>query len=262
MNDEIPRKKLEILFKSITDKVIWMSIESAEMTKHAINSFLANSITFVNEISAICEKVGADAHQVEIGLKTDSRIGHKAYLSPGDPIAGGTLIRDVSFLINKSKKYNLSNPLLSAIIPSNNEHKNWIRNKLLDLFPSLSNVSITIWGLTYKPETDFLRRSHAVELCDWLITQGARISVYDPVVKTLPEHWNKKVKHCLDGLNALKNSKVLIIGTKWQEFKKMTNKIIDIANEDLIVIDPNQHLDTQMLQSQLKYISFGVPLIE
>ena len=89
------RIALEKLLSPITEKIEWMSVESAEMTKHAINAFLATSVTFANEIAAICELVGADAKEVERGLKSESRVGPKAYLSPGGPFAGGTLARDI-----------------------------------------------------------------------------------------------------------------------------------------------------------------------
>ena len=102
-DDKRTKNLLSLLFKPITSQIEWMKIESAEMTKHTINSFLATSIIFANEIASICEKVGADYIEVEKGLKSDNRIGHKAYLSAGKPIAGGTLLRDVNFL-NKEKK--------------------------------------------------------------------------------------------------------------------------------------------------------------
>jgi UDPglucose 6-dehydrogenase len=124
------RQVLEKLLSPITDKVEWMSVESAEMTKHAINAFLATSVTFANEIAAICELVGADAKEVERGLKTETRIGPKAYVSPGGPFAGGTLARDIAFLGIEAQLHQLATPLLSAVRPSNDEHKNWVRRKL------------------------------------------------------------------------------------------------------------------------------------
>jgi len=167
------RRKLEQLLLPVTDRIEWMSVESAEMTKHAINAFLATSVTFANEIAAICELVGADAKEVERGLKTEMRIGPKAYLSPGGPFAGGTLARDIEFLGIASQAKQLMTPLLSSVRPSNNEHKHWVRRKLLAQFPHLNDITVAVWGLTYKPGTDTLRRSLAVELCDWLIEQGA-----------------------------------------------------------------------------------------
>src|SRR3990167_87945 len=94
------------LLKSFTNNIIWMSIESAEMTKHALNAFLATSVTFINELATLCEHVGANAREVEVGLKSEERIGFKAYLRPGNAIGGGTLARDVNYLIQIKKQKN------------------------------------------------------------------------------------------------------------------------------------------------------------
>ena len=99
------KERLKKLFSPITNKIEWMSVESAEMTKHAINAFLATSVTFANELAAICELYGADAKEVERGLKTESRIGPRAYLSPGGPFAGGTLARDIDSLDKAAQKH-------------------------------------------------------------------------------------------------------------------------------------------------------------
>ncbi|MEK7383945.1 MAG: nucleotide sugar dehydrogenase, partial [Elusimicrobiota bacterium] len=167
------RERIDRLLRPITERIEWMSVESAEMTKHAINSFLAASVVFANEIASLCEEVGADAKEVERGLKSESRIGPRAYLSPGGAFAGGTLARDVEFLKKIGAAKGLAVPLLGAIRPSNDRHKDWTRRKLARYFPSLSGVPVAVWGLTYKPGTDTLRRSLAVELCDWLLEQGA-----------------------------------------------------------------------------------------
>ena len=257
IDDKKAKKSLSLLFKPITNQIEWMKIESAEMTKHTINSFLATSIIFANEIASICEKVGADYLEIEKGVKSDHRIGPKAYLAAGKPIAGGTLLRDISFLNKEIKKFNLSAPLLSSITISNDEHKKWISKKLLEEFKTLSNISVTIWGLTYKPYTDSLRRSLSVELCDWLMKQHAKIHIYDPVVKNLPKHWNGRVKKYSNPINSIKNSDVLIIGTYWPEFKKFTNKIKSIVKKKLIIIDPDNHLKIKTLKSNFRYITFG-----
>ena len=260
VKEESTKIILKKLLTPITEKIEWMSVESAEMTKHAINAFLATSVTFINEIASICELVGVNAKEVERGLKSDSRIGSKAYLSPGGPIAGGTLTRDISFLKLESKKNNLSTPLISAVISSNNEHKNWVRRKLQEQFFSLSGISVAIWGLTYKPHTDTLRRSLAVELIDWLISQNAKIFVYDPVVKKLPKHWKKKIIHCKTSLNTLLEAQALVIGTDWSEFKQISNKISSSAKQNLVIIDPNHHLDSTMLKADINYITVGKPI--
>jgi UDPglucose 6-dehydrogenase len=250
---------LEGLLLPITDKIEWMSVESAEMTKHAINAFLATSVTFANEISAICELVGADAKEVERGLKTETRIGPKAYLSPGGPFAGGTLARDIEFLGVASSEKHLVTPLLSSVRKSNDEHKLWIRRKLLEIFPKIKGITVAIWGLTYKPGTDTLRRSLAVEYCDWLVDQGAVVRVYDPAVKQLPERWSGCVVSCSHSLDAVNGADVLVVGTEWPEFRQAADGLLSVASTTLVVIDANRHLQTAVLPLGLHYIAVGTP---
>lgn len=257
LRDTESRTTLERLLLPITDKIEWMSIESAEMTKHAINSFLATSVTFANEIAAICELVGADAKEVERGLKTEARIGPKAYLSPGGPFAGGTLARDIEFLGDASRAMNLVTPLLSSVQLSNDEHKNWVRRKLLEQFGELGGVTVALWGLTYKPSTDTLRRSLAVELCDWLLEQGAAVHVHDPAVQNLPERWSDMVISHRLALDALIEANVLVVGTEWPEFREEATKILTIAKPYLVVIDANRYLQASVVSAGLKYIAVG-----
>ena len=254
------REVLQRLFEPLTDKIEWMSVESAEMTKHAINAFLATSVTFANEIASICELVGADAKEVERGLKTEARIGPKAYLSPGGPFAGGTLARDIEFLGIESQAHYLVTPLLSAVRPSNNEHKNWLRRKLQQQFRELAGVCVALWGLTYKHGTDTMRRSLAVELCDWLLLQGAKVQVYDPAVKQIPERWLGKVAQHSRALEALSGADVLVVGTEWPEFKKSAGQLGSYAKSGLVVIDPNRHLQEQFEHSRFSYLAVGTPL--
>ena len=253
------RATLERLLSPITDKIEWMSVESAEMTKHAINAFLATSVTFANEIAAICELVGADAKEVERGLKTEARIGPKAYLSPGGPFAGGTLARDIEFLGMASRAKNLVTPLLSSVRPSNDEHKNWVRRKLLAKFDKLNGITVAIWGLTYKPGTDTLRRSLAVELCDWLLEQGASVHVHDPAVQHLPERWAGRVVSHKLALGALAEADVLVVGTEWLEFRQQASELVSVAKPHLVVIDANRHLQAALASSGLKYVAVGTP---
>lgn len=256
------RKVLEDLLFPISRQIEWMSVESAEMTKHAINAFLATSVTFANEIAAICELVGANAKEVERGLKTEMRIGPKAYLSPGGPFAGGTLARDIEYLGMASKSSGLVTPLLSSVRKSNDEHKNWVRRKLLSQFADFKDVKIAIWGLTYKPGTDTLRRSLAVELCDWLIEQGAILKIFDPVVQVLPSRWNGLVSQEMNALNAVASADALVVGTEWPEFRSDAKQLITVANKNIVVVDPNRHLHAQLGSSGLKYFAVGTPLQE
>ena len=257
-NDET-KEKLKKLFSPITNKIEWMSVESAEMTKHAINAFLATSVTFANELAAICELYGADAKEVERGLKTESRIGPRAYLSPGGPFAGGTLARDIDFLDKAAQEKALAVPLLQSVRVSNDEHKKWVKRKLSEKFTPLNKLSVAIWGLTYKPETSTLRRSLAVALCDWLIEEGANVRVYDPAVQELPSHWNNQVDRFDSALEALKNTQVLVLGTEWTEFKETAKKMLEVVNNDYMVIDANRYLQNEIFPLGINYIAVGMP---
>ena len=113
--DEAARQQIERIFEPFSPRFEWMRIESAEMTKHALNAFLAASVAFINEIADLCEKVGADAKEVERGLKSDLRIGEGAYLSPGGAYSGGTLARDIHFLEELGQRLQLTTPLISGV---------------------------------------------------------------------------------------------------------------------------------------------------
>jgi UDPglucose 6-dehydrogenase len=255
------REVLQKLLAPITDRVEWMSVESAEMTKHAINAFLATSVTFANEIAAICELVGADAKEVERGLKTEARIGPKAYLSPGGPFAGGTLARDIEFLGIESRAHHLVTPLLSAVRPSNDEHKHWVQRKLLQQFGSLGAVTIAVWGLTYKPGTDTLRRSLAVELCNWLLLQGASVRAYDPEVKEIPQRWSGRLTRHATALEAVSGADALVVGTEWPVLRQSAAELAAHAKSTLVVVDANRHLQAQLARTdRIKYIAVGTPL--
>ena len=140
---------------------------------------------------------------------------------------------------------------------SNNIHKNWISKKISEKFDKISNITIAVWGLTYKPYTDSLRRSLSIELCKWLLKKGAKINVYDPIVKELPKYLIKKVKMYDQPLKTLKNSDLLVIGTYWPEFKKFISKIKTVSKKKLIIIDPSNHLKIKALKSDQTYITFG-----
>src|SRR5215813_9303530 len=140
VRDEAARHKLQELFAPFAgDRLLWVTPESAEMTKHAINTFLALSVTFANETARLCEVVGADAREVEQGLRSESRIGPKAYLRPGAAFAGGTLARDVVALRDIAKKNNQEAILIEAILASNEVHKQWALRRLEAIFPRLDH---------------------------------------------------------------------------------------------------------------------------
>lgn len=261
VRQERDKIRIKEMLAPITEQIEWMSVESAEMTKHAINAFLATSVVFANEIAAICEHVGADAKEVERGLKSESRIGPKAYLSPGGAFAGGTLARDVEFLKATSPVNGLPNALLNAIKTSNDQHKGWARRKLNELFGSLQGRTFAVWGLTYKPGTDTLRRSSSVELCNYLIEHGAKLKVHDPAVEHLPEGWAGNVERIIEPFSGLKDVDALIVATEWPDYKAITTEtLVNELPARLVVLDANRFLAHWKGLCQIQYIAVGSPI--
>jgi len=246
------------LLGPITDNILWMSVESAEMTKHAINAFLGMSITFINEIASICEKIGADAREVEAGLKSETRIGPAAYLSPGAAFAGGTLARDIEFLKNIGSLNDLVNPLISAVGKSNDEHKKWIQRRLVSVLGDLKGKRIAVWGLTYKPGTDTLRRSLSVEMCNWLRDKGVEIAVHDPSKCELPDNWLDDVVRSETPLEALEGACALVIATQWPEYREIAVGDVEKIAGQLAVFDSNSFLSEFNQSSLISYFSVGV----
>lgn len=254
--EQTGRERLAAFLETICPNMVWMSVESAEMTKHALNAFLANSVAFMNEIARICEQTGADAKQVEQGLKTDERIGPRAYLSPGGAFAGGTLARDVVFLARRAAQNGVSAPLLSSILESNEFHKSWPLRTVEGLLGTLAGKRIAVLGLTYKPGTDTLRRSAAVELSRELRERGGSVQAFDPAVREIPQ--NLDVKLCASAAEALRGSDAAVVATEWPEFRKLVRAdFLDNMNTPNLV-DANRFLEAGLdCSPPLRYVGVG-----
>lgn len=256
VNEEYSKTLISKMLCPITDNILWMSIESAEMTKHALNAFLATSVTFINEIAAICEQVGADAHEVERGLKSDCRIGGKAYLKPGSAFAGGTLARDVRFLQQSGREFNVPVHLLDSVSRSNNAHQEWAFRRLKKIFGSLEGKTIAVLGLTYKPGTNTLRRSSAITLIKNLIQEGANVKAHDPLVTELPEGLRATVSLTLD--LAIRDSDAIVISTEWPEYRQSIPELLWMIQKNLVILDANRFLPEEILtKKQIQYFTVG-----
>lgn len=236
------RARLTDLFSPFCGHLEWMSLESAEMTKHALNAFLATSVTFINEVARLCEEVGADAKEVERGLKSEGRIGPRAYLSPGAAFAGGTLARDLRFLVRRGRDMHVRTPLLQGVLDSNDVHKNWVRERVERLLADITEPVVAVLGLTYKPGTSTLRRSSAIELCRWLHERGVRVRGYDPAVQALPEELSRVLELAAGPLDALNGSHLVVISTEWPSFRGLRPEDVTARMRQPHVIDPNHFL--------------------
>lgn len=245
------------VFSSISEKQEWMCVESAEMTKHAINSFLATSICFANEIATLCEYTGANAKEVERGLKTEERIGPKAYLTPGNAFSGGTLARDIRFLQKLGENHHLPVPLINSVLKSNDFHKTWVKRKCKDALGILKGKRISVLGLTYKAGTDTLRRSFSVELCKWLHDEGATVTAFDPAIHELPPELMNTLSLSSGIVHAVKNADCLIIATEWPVFQEIPMENL-MHMRTKILIDPNGFLERNLGTAQnIRYLSVG-----
>jgi len=251
--------KLKKLLTPICSNLIFMKIESAEMTKHSINSFLAMSISFANEIASLCEIVGADYREVEKGIKSERRIGDKAYLSAGGPFAGGTLARDIEYLklISNKRQGFRNNKLISSIKISNQLHKKWIMNKLSTLFFSLDSKNIAIWGLSYKENSDTLRRSLAVEIGNQLISKKANLSLFDPLIDKLPKGWNNNIKIYSSPTSTIRNADIIIVCTYSILYENITNKHFTNNKKKIVILDQNTHLRKIRNSKKIEYFTVG-----
>jgi UDPglucose 6-dehydrogenase len=240
--DESTRAVLRELLQPFCDNLVWMSTESAEMTKHAVNAFLATSVAFINELARLCEAVGADAKEVERGLRSEGRIGPKAYLSPGAAFAGGTLARDIRFLLDLSERTEVGVPFFHGVWASNQVHKEWMRDKLRGLLRDVDEPVVAMLGLTYKPGTSTLRRSSAVELCRWLRDQGVCVKGHDPAIAELPPDLDGVLELCDSPAAAVAGADVAVIATEWPEFKRLPAELLVQAMRRPRVVDQNHFL--------------------
>lgn len=254
------RERLLPLLTPITDRIEWMTTESAEMTKHAINSFLALSVSFINELAALCEQYGANAREVERGLKTEQRIGPKAYVRPGAAFAGGTLARDVAFLQALGAEKDLPMNLMHGLQASNDSHKGWASRRLAEELGSLDGKTIAILGLTYKAGTSTLRRSGAVELAQKIHAAGAGVKAHDPAVTILPDELQSVIALHSTPEEAVRGADAVVIATEWPDYRQITpDQWVDWMTRPLI-LDAGYFLPNTIAQDErIYYYAVGLP---
>jgi UDPglucose 6-dehydrogenase len=250
------RATIEQLLSPFATRIEWMSIHSAEMTKHAINAFLATSVAFTNELARLCEASGADAGEVERGLRSEPRIGADAYVHPGAAFAGGTLARDVVFLEELGRASSLQTQVLAGVLASNRTHEHWPDATADRLIGPLPGRRIAVWGITYKAGTSTLRRSSALELCNRLAAAGADVHAYDPAVPDLPPS-ERRLKLAAGPLEAATGADAVVVMTPWPVFRDVSARALLDAVRQPVVIDPNAFLAGTLDVPEFRYASVG-----
>jgi UDPglucose 6-dehydrogenase len=253
---ESDRTRVAAVLEPLGAPLAWMGVESAEMTKHALNAFLATSVVFANEIAAIAERVGADAREIEEGLKSDLRIGRRAYLRAGEAFAGGTLARDIGFLVDLGNEHAAPAVQIAATGTSNDRHKLWLDRSIEAALRDIAAPRVAILGLTYKPGTDTLRASSAVALAHRLAATGAQVVAYDPTVHAdAPEIAGAATR--ADSVSAaLLGADAAVVMTPWPEFREIPNATWS-AMRHRHLIDGQRFLEATAEPYVDEYVVFG-----
>ena len=242
------------------EKIHFMDIKSAELTKYAANAMLATKISFINELSNIADKVNADIDFVRKGIGADKRIGYE-FLYPGCGYGGSCLPKDVDALINIALTNKYNPDLLSSVAKVNQRQKIAMYKKVKQFFKDkLKGKKISIWGLSFKPNTDDTRSAPSIDTIKSLIKDGAIINAYDPVA-SLKKDFSKFKKNYSESSNAMdtiKKADALLIFTEWKEFWSIDLNIFKKLMKQPVIFDGrNIYTPKIMKKYKIKYFSFG-----
>ena len=242
------------------EKIHFMDIRSAELTKYAANAMLATKISFINELSNIAEKVNADIDIVRKGIGADKRIGYE-FLYPGCGYGGSCLPKDIDALITTSRNNKYKAELLSSVVKVNEKQKLIMFTKIKNFYKGkLRGKKIAVWGLAFKPNTDDIRYAPSIDTIKLLIKEGAIITAYDPVasLKSIFSTHKKKYQECANALDAIKKSDALLIFTEWKEFWSIDINIFKKYMNHPVVFDGrNIYSPEVMKENKINYFSFG-----
>ena len=224
-----------------TEKIV-TDIKTSELIKYASNAFLATQISFINSLSHLCEKLGANIKEVAKGMKKDKRIGEKAFLNAGIGYGGSCFTKDIKGLFEMGEKENVDLLVLKAVEEVNKNQRIIFFNKIKNSFNGdLKNKKIGVWGLSFKPNTDDLRDAPSVDVINMLLqTEVSTINVYDPVVGK--ELFSEKVDDSRivyknNALEVLENIDVLVLFTEWDEFKNFDVRVLEEKMVGKVVVD-------------------------
>jgi UDPglucose 6-dehydrogenase len=247
-------------FVRTENPILFMDTRSAELTKYAANAMLATRISFMNDIATLCEKVGADVEMVRRGMGADKRIGY-AFLYPGVGYGGGCLPRDVKALVATARDRGLELDLLGAVERTNARQKKLLVSKALKHFGDVSNKTFGVWGLSFKPRTDDLRESPAIELIEGLLGKGARVQVHDPMAgPAARKYFGDRVLYAPSCYDAAEGADALFLMTEWNEFRGPDLKRLKNLMRTPILFDGRNILDpTQAREEGFTYYGIGRP---
>ena len=255
-------KQLYSPFFRTHDRFITMDIRSAEMTKYAANAMLATKISFMNEIANICERVGADANKVRIGMGSDKRIGYH-FIYPGVGYGGACFPKDIKALQKVAEAHHYQPKIIMAVEQVNNAQKLVIAQKITQRFgEDLKSFTFGIWGLAFKPGTDDMREAPSIFVINELVKRGATIKVYDPKAMEVAKNYYLKgienLSYASSKYEVLKNADALILLTEWKEFRSPDFDEIQKQLKTPVIFDGrNQYNAFSLEERGFEYYQIG-----
>ena len=223
----------------IETPIVITSLEAAELIKYAANAFLATKITFINEVANLCDAIGCDVHDVARGMGMDNRIGRK-FLHPGPGYGGSCFPKDTRALTTVADQFGVETRIVDAVIEANERQRDAMLPKIERLVGDLKGKKIGVLGLSFKPETDDMRESPAIEIIHAMIKRGATVRAFDPVAMDEARHFINGVEYAVDEYDAIDGADALVIITEWNQFRALdmekvkqmltAPKVVDLRN--------------------------------
>jgi len=258
-------KELYSPFTLNHERIITMDITSAELTKYAANTMLASRISFMNELSGLCEIMGADIKSIRKGIGSDHRIGYN-FLYAGAGYGGSCFPKDIKALRNSANTLGYDTPLLDAIECVNERQKKIMGTKILDYFSSKGGIkgkTIAVWGLSFKPGTDDMREAPSLVLIEQLVSAGVNLRLYDPVAMScakdaIPTSYCKNITWCEDEMETVDGADAIVLMTEWKQFRFLHfGPILEQMNGRVFFDGRNQYTGSEMAQKGFDYICIG-----
>lgn len=255
------RKLMDSLYAPFVrqgNPIIFMDERSAELTKYAANAFLATKITFMNEIANLCEQVGADVDAVRKGLGTDNRIG-KRFLFPGIGYGGSCFPKDVQALAKTSEDFAYDFKILNAVMSVNESQRTKLIPKLKEHFGSLKGITVAVWGLSFKPQTDDIREAPSLYNIEEMLTAGAVVRTHDPeAMENVRGLFGDKISYHSTPYEAAEGADAIFISTEWPEFRAPDFERLGTSMKAKVIFDGRNLYDLQeMKDAGFTYISIG-----
>ncbi|MGH9818667.1 MAG: UDP-glucose dehydrogenase family protein, partial [Pyrinomonadaceae bacterium] len=241
----------------IETPIVITSLEAAELIKYAANAFLATKITFINEIANLCDAIGCDVHDVARGMGMDNRIGRK-FLHPGPGYGGSCFPKDTRALTTVADQFGVETRIVDAVIDANERQRAAMIPKIEKLVGGLSGKRIGILGLSFKPETDDMRESPAIDIINSLIAKGATIRAFDPVAMDEARHCLPEIEYAIDEYDAIRDADVLLIVTEWNQFRALDMDKVKLLLKSPKIADLRNIYEPQdMRELGFEYVGVG-----